>query len=257
MLFPVVGKYKNESAQSMAIWKGKAYLFNNGGYCRVVNLENGDTEQFLSLGSQDMSPHMNSACFGSEMSKKSVVPYLYVAETRTPYRCFVECIQDTTSVVVQTIYPVSQGKPIKVTSWGVDKENGFIYALARVNSKKKDSDIIRIKKYNLPEIGSGSVIHLSEKDIIDSFVVRFASALQDVCIKNGHLYISSGFQQSSSNDYYKHRAVQIIDLLKKEIKKSIDLTCVTTNEPEGVDFWGDRLLIFAGQNGGIYEVKIE
>ena len=44
-------------------------------------------------------------------------------------------------------------------------------------------------------------------------------------------------------------------LNKTKIVKEIDLTYVTTNEPEGLDFLGNKLLMFCGQEGGIYELK--
>ena len=39
--YPVVGTYKGKSAQGMAIWKNNAYIFNDGGHCRVLDLKTG------------------------------------------------------------------------------------------------------------------------------------------------------------------------------------------------------------------------
>jgi len=38
-----------KSAQSMAIWNDKAFLFNNTGICRVLNLKSGKTEKVFDL----------------------------------------------------------------------------------------------------------------------------------------------------------------------------------------------------------------
>ena len=35
LVYPIVGQYKKKSAQGMAIYKDLAYLFSNGGMCRV------------------------------------------------------------------------------------------------------------------------------------------------------------------------------------------------------------------------------
>ena len=37
LAYPIVGTYKGKSAQGMAIWQNYAYLFNDGGHCRVLN----------------------------------------------------------------------------------------------------------------------------------------------------------------------------------------------------------------------------
>ena len=39
LIYPVVGTYQGKSAQGMAIWGEDAYLFNNGGHCRVFDLK--------------------------------------------------------------------------------------------------------------------------------------------------------------------------------------------------------------------------
>lgn len=52
-----------------------------------------------------------------------------------------------------------------------------------------------------------------------------------------------------------NRILQVIDLEKKVICNQIDLTYITTNEPEDVDFYDNKLLLYCGQQGGIYDIS--
>lgn len=255
--YPITGTHEKQSAQSMAIWGDTAYLFNNTGYCRVLNLATGIVERSFKIGSYGKNMHVNSACFGNEFVGKSFCPVIYLSETRAPYRCIVEQISDTSSYVVQTICPQSEGAPRKVTTWIVDREKHALYALARIYQRKqKNSDIIEITKYRLPMLSEGKNIIFNEDDILDSFRVNFRSALQGGNIRGGYMYIASGFQTTSNNKYNSERAIQIIDLGLKKLIRKTNLTYITTNEPEGIDFYGRTALLYTGQNGGIYEVDI-
>ena len=42
---------------------------------------------------------------------------------------------------------------------------------------------------------------------------------------------------------------------KERLKKEIDLSYITTNEPEGFDFYRKKGLVFCGQEGGVFEIK--
>lgn len=39
--------------------------------------------------------------------------------------------------------------------------------------------------------------------------------------------------------------------------KTIDLTYVTTNEPEDIDFYKNKILLYCNGEGGIYELKFK
>lgn len=258
LLYPIVGTYKKHSAQGMAIWKDKAFLFNDGGGCRVLNLKTGVVEREFSLASSGKNTHVNTACFGSKKTEGDSLPLLYVSETRSPYRCFVESIGGTIPSLVQTITPMRNGKPMKVTNWVVDRTKKVLYSIARVKSgKRKNSDRVLISKYRLPTKDEGNNIILSEKDCLDSFSVRFKSALQGSSINDNYIFIASGFSEMSEKKYYSERAIQIVDLKTKKLVEKIDLTYITTNEPEGIDFYEGSALLYTGQNGGIYKIKID
>ena len=256
--YPIVGTYKGKSAQGMAIWNDNAYLFNDGGHCRVFNLNSGLIIREFDLASAGKNTHVNAACFGKETQKEGTIPVIYISEYKTPSRCFVENIGDSACSLIQTIKITEKGKDKFVQSWIVDNKNAFLYAIARQAPLKgeKNSNRVRISKYRLPQLSEGPVIVFSEKDCIDSFVVVFASGTQGGVIKGRYMYLPTGLQESARGRFNAERALQVIDLEKKKLIKRIDLTYITTNEPEDLDFYEGEALLYCGQEGGIYKVKL-
>lgn len=257
--YPVVGTYKGKSAQGMAIWKDKAYLFNDGGHCRVVDLNSGDVLHEFDLASAGKNTHVNAACFGRETLNNGKLPVIYISEYKSPSRCFVECINDSSSSLIQTIVAKEQGKSQFVQSWIVDSKKSILYAIARMPALKgeKNSSKVRIISYHLPHLCDGSEITLAEKDRIDIFSVDFASGTQGGVIRGDLMYLPTGLQESARGQFNAERAIQVIDLKKKKLIRKVDLTYLTTNEPEDMDFYNGKPLLYCGQEGGIYIVKLK
>ena len=255
--YPIVGSYKGKSAQGMAIWKDKAYLFNDGGHCRVLDLKTEDVIQEFDLESSDTNTHVNAACFGNEFFENNELPVIYISEYKTPSRCFVESFGPTGSILVQTIQAQENEKNIFVQSWIPDQQNNYLYTIARQTPKngEKNSSIIKITKYRLPKLSEGKDVILSEKDIKDEFYVDFSSGTQGGIIKDNYLYLPTGLQESAKGAFNAKRILQVIDLKKKELVFQINLTYLTTNEPEDIDFYCGKVLLYCGQQGGIYEIS--
>lgn len=261
MCYAIAGAYKGQSAQGMAINGDRAYLFSDGGRCRVLNLLSKKVEREFMLESADSTNHVNNACFGNEMCLNDNTPLLYISECRNGRRCFVECLTDSNSFLLQTIEARKEnGKIAPVLDWVVDTENQFLYAITRDAKEQKKTGIIHnyISKYRLPQLNEGEKVVLRVDDRFDYFDVPFLNIIQGAKIRNGRLYIVTGFQQLA---YEKNkdaiREILVIDLHKKQLTKRIDLTYVTTNEPEDMDFYKGKALLYAGQNGGLYEVKLK
>ena len=255
--YPVVGRYKNKPAQGMAIWEHKAYLMSHEGRCRVYNLKTQKVEREFMLASADTTNHVNNACFGKERVNDSDMPVIYISECHGRFRCFVENISSSKSSLVQTIeLRKENGKPKGVLDWIVDVENENIYTIWRDASDLKEKGIARntISKYRLPKLNEGKKVVIQIKDSLASFDVIFPNAIQGAKIRNGVLYIVTGYQETNSARKDAKRAIQVIDLNKKELIKTIDLTYITMNEPEDIDFYDNKWLLYCGQNGGIYEV---
>lgn len=257
--YSIVGQYKKKSAQGMAIWEDKAYLFSHGGQCRVLNLKNGEVEREFLLESSDSSNHVNNACFGSTKVAKTKIPPIYISECNQRRRCFVECLNDSGAVMVQTIEARKKnGREESVLDWVVDSDKGFLYAITRNGKYLNTTGFVQIfiSKYILPTINAGGRVILYPSDRLDKFEVQFPNILQGAKIMNGLLYIVTGLQETARERKDSKRAIQVIDLKQRKLIKTIDLTYVTTNEPEDIDFYNGKCLLYCGQNGGIYEVDL-
>ena len=260
--YPIVGTYQKKSAQGMAIHDNIAYLMSDGGGCRIFDLKTGKMVRYITMDSAEKDNHINNACFGKKQKGCGLMPPIYITECFGKGRCFVELIdkEGGNSKLLQTIEANENEKNMRVTVWVVDDNNDCLYAITRNGKLLLDSVgnvNNHIIKYRLPNLEEGKNVILSEKDIIDSFDVIFANILQGCKIKGNYMYLVTGLQQSLSQRVDAKRAIQVIDLKKKKLVKAIDLTYVTTNEPEDIDFYEGRCLLYCGQEGGIYEIKLK
>ena len=252
LVYPIVGHYKNKSAQGMAIYEDYAYLFNDGGLCRVLNLKSGKIEGEFMLECSSKDTHVNSACFSRQYVSDSSIPALYITEFYGKRRCFVEVINSGKSKLVQTIELKNQeGQPPFVREWIVDNKRQMLYAVIR---EKNQQDENVIKKFSLPKVIEGSTIVLTEENVMDEFSVNFLNGLQGGKIVGHYMYLVTGFSSLQGEGKYYNREIKVIDLKNKRLVRSIDLNNVTMNEPEDIDFYQGKLLLFAAGTGGIYSV---
>lgn len=258
MKYPIVGTYKGKSAQGMAIWGDNAYLFNDGGHCRVLNLVSGRVQGEFDLASAGGKTHVNAACFGTE-SCNGNSPLIYISEYNSPSRCFVECVGDTGSSLVQTIQAQDNMKNRFVQAWAIDSKRQYLYAIARKTPQKGMTRNINVEivKYRLPSLKEGKNVILTNEHILDVFEVPFHNGVQGAKIRGKYLYIVTGLQEASHGEINAERAIQVVNLQQQKLIKSIDLTYVTTNEPEDIDFYKGKCLLYCGQNGGIYQINVK
>lgn len=256
--YPIVGTYKKKSAQGMAIYGYQAYLFSDGGLCRVYDFNNSKVVNEFKLSTSAPTNHVNNACFGIELGSYNQIPFIYITECKNKFRCFVEEILPDTTRLVQTISATNNGKPERVLVWAIDREHGLLYSVTRSDKTLKSQGYSQntITEYKLPNVSDGDEVVLREKDVLKRYVVQFPNILQGAKISKGKLYIVTGLQQSASHRLDAQRAIQVIDLKKGVLVKTIDLTYLTTNEPEDIDFYKGKALLYCGQEGGIYEIKL-
>ncbi len=256
----VTGAYQKMPGQGMAIYGDDAYLFNQTGYCRVFSLKTGEVTSEFRLASSYEKNHANSVSFGTETPEGSEIPALYITEFNGHYRCFVEKVLpgNAKSELIQTIEFKEKGKNPKIVDWVADRDGGCLYTTVVNDRPLADtgSPEIIITKLPLPDLSDGEKVTLTEKDILDRFSVFFPNGLQGATARKGKLYIVTGMQESQSDQPGSERAVKVIDLKKEELVKSVDLTTVTVNAPQDLDFYGNTALLFCGQNGGLYKVKL-
>ncbi len=253
--YPVDGTYQRKGAQGMTIHNDIAFLFNDGGHFRVFDLKKNTILKEGDLASSSQTCHVNNVCFVDRRYNDKTL--LYVTEYLGDRRCLVESLTDDYETkLLQSIIYTKDGKNVFVWNWTVDIEKGFLYALHNVFMDKKNKKVTnRIVKFRLPNLSEGKEVVLTENDVLDSFDVYFANGVQGGKIKNGYWYISTGLREASKDKFDAERAIIVIDLKKKEIARVINLTSITTNEPEDIDFYKGKILLYCGQAGGLYFVK--
>ena len=252
LAYKVVGTYKGKTAQGMAIYNDTAYIFSDGGHFRVYDLKSSKVIRELNLESSANSCHVNSACFGNKF-KDNNVPLIYITEYQGQRRCFVENIKNDQSELIQSIKFEMDDDPVFVRNWSVDADNNYIYALYTTSMDKKNKKVCnRIAKFHLPDPFEKKDVVLTKIDVIDSFDIYFHNGIQGGKIKDGYWYISSGLQETANDKFDSDRAIIVVDLENKKIDRIIDLSLVSMNEPEDIDFYDDGMLLFCGQTGGLY-----
>ena len=256
LIYPVVGTYNGKSAQGMFIYKDLAYIMNDGGICRVLNLKTGTIISNFMLGCSSYNPHVNTFCLGNEKSLTTNKHYIYVSETRNKYRCFVEQITLDSSFLIQTIYAMYEREVLPIKNWVVDRKNSCIYGLVREYKKQNEKGeyLNILYKFRLPNVQEGDVV-LTENDIYEKYNLYFVNGIQGAKIKKSYMYLVTGREETAQNRIDAKRSMYIIDLKNKKIKDVVDISNISVNEPEDIDFYKNYILLYCGQNGGIYKIK--
>jgi len=196
--------------------------------------------------------HANCTCFGTEYyDGESLFPVLYVSQWdwRGTRGVLVYNIKkDFSAEMVQVISPKSIEKEVIGSGdidWVIDTDNNKLYAFAYKLSGA--STIIEnneeiITTFNLPPVRDNSEVLLSEADILDGFRCEILNYSQDKAYKDGKVYILSG---GNKEQYSSMNNLWIIDLATKSIvwKENIYEDGLMHAEPEGLSFYGERLLL--------------
>jgi hypothetical protein len=246
------GKYENQAAQGMAIHEEVALLFNNEGHCRIYNLKTGKKLTEFNLDSSSGSNHANCVSFGVEQPEGAFFPAIYVSECYGNRQCFVESITPKGPRLIQTLRIKTGGIEERSFDWVVDRENKFIYSLAGFSKNSKPH--VQITKWPLPPLGQKKIT-FQKSDILGQFAVSFPNLTQGACIRGGHLYLPVGLHDApEGSKEYKSREIIVINLETQKIEKSIDINATCPHEPEDCDFYGDVMLLYCGQQGGLWRI---
>ena len=125
------------------------------------------------------------------------------------------------------------------------------------NNSNEKQILHRINYYRLPRLREGKHVVLSDKDVLDSFDIFFPNMLQGGTIKGDYLYLPTGLCDTSEVRADKERSLIIVNLKTHKIEQKIDLTNLTKDEPEDCGFYKNKLLLFCGQSGGLYEIPLK
>ena len=198
-------------------------------------------------------PHANTSCFGkSFLNENSILPLLYVSsfDEDSDRGCFVYDISQDGGVIkaslTQRIIPVISSKEIGsgALDWVVDYDSNYIYSIAYNKGGQErrfswENEII-ITKFKLPDIKIRGEVYFTEKDIIQSSRFDNMPINQDKCYKDGLLFIVSG--GADINNVCMNR-LRIISLNPLKLIDDLDIALFGIKEPEGLDFYGNQLLI--------------
>lgn len=253
--YPIIGTYKGKLAQGMAIFEDNAFLFSDGGLCRIYNLKQEKLINEFYLECASPTTHVNNACFGSADCGKGKKLLIYITECKNKFRCFVEEIDKNGSSVVQEIVAQRNGETIPMLVWVVDNNTHSLYGITRRGDPNKGKVYNIIREYPLPFVKQGKSVILTDNDLKRSFEIEFPNILQGCKIRNNKMYLLTGLSQTLCDRMDSQRSLMVIDLKKGLLKKKVDLTYITTNEPEDIDFYKGKCLLYTGQEGGIYEIK--
>jgi hypothetical protein len=246
------GTYEKQAAQGMAIHENIALLFNNEGHCRIYDLKTKKKITECDLESSSGTNHANCVSFGVEQPKGAFFPVIYVSECYGGRHCFVESITPDGARLLQTLQIKTGGTEERSFDWVVDRENKFIYSLAGFSKNSKPH--VQVTKWPLPPLGKKKIT-FHKSDIIEQFAVSFPNLTQGACIRGGYLYMPVGLHDpADGSKEYKSREIIVINLATKKIEKSIDINASCPHEPEDCDFYGDVMLLYCGQRGGLWRI---
>ncbi len=251
------GRYEDQAAQGMAILGEIALLFNNGGHCRIYNLKTKKKLTEFDLGCAAETTHANSASFGVEQPKGAFFPALYVSECFGDghRRCFVESVTPNGSRIIQTLQIKTGGREELGNNWMVDRANKVIYSIVTFwRDSKYQAMLTKWPLPPLPPVGKKKVT-FQKSDIIGQFTVPVSNYVQDTCIRGDYLYHAFGNRADSDDPpEKKSREIRVINLKTKKLEKIIDINDSCPLEPEGLDFYGDTLLLSCNGRGGLWRI---
>jgi hypothetical protein len=258
--YPFPAAYNKAAAQGMAIYRHFAFLLNNGGHCRIYNLKNERLEAGFDLESARYeNNHCNNASFGIEFpAGNKEFPAFYVAECYGERRCFVESITRNGSQLIQVLK--IEGTANRSFDWVVDRKQKCVYAIGRPSDAVVDSigtKIYRITKFPLPSLDRKEVV-FTDADMLEQFEIGFHNLSQGASIRENYLYLPVGRHSAPEQDKYKdgHRDIIVVNLKTQKVERVIDVQNIVAGEPEDIDFYGNNLMMYCGQNdGGVYNLK--
>ena len=271
-----------EGDQDGAIWGSELFRFDSEGNAWVYDLnelrEGSETElsafaRFRLDRAEEITPHCNSVCFGTELyGEGDAYPLLYAnvynsyqnEEDKRLGTCLVYRLQREEqgfrSTLVQTIRvgfcedpalwrmsPEAHGvRPYG--NFAVDKAGGALWAFVM----RSESLGSRYFRFRLPSLREGAEVVLTEADLLEYFDGGYHHYMQGAALFGGRIYSAEGF---SSHPVHRP-ALRVVDLAAKEERYVELATFGLTNEPECIDFFGE-VCIYSDAHGNLYRIDWE
>jgi hypothetical protein len=191
--------------------------------------------------------HCNVMCFGVEIPTNGIMPALYASQWDGQTCCFVYDIKTTGATLLQVIDPSQLTKNgttfgIGYVDWVVDTDHKWLFALSYTQAGYSGGLIVT--KFNLPLLSAGSLVQLTDADIISSNYIGEYVIRQDACYNGNKLFLLYG----SPNGYTSQQYIHVIDVFSLNEVSTLPMLFATT-EPEGLDIYNEELVIhFINEN---------
>lgn len=258
-----------EGYQGMDIWRNYIVSCQNSGIATIYRYDGKEISRVgeaFHLASYNEHNHANVASFGRTFyNKHDKLPLLYISQAyKVPVNgkkdlLFVERINpDTqTSELVQTICFDDVNHLFGYAlQWVIDNDRHFLYGYGNTVNNSDASNRHRIVKFRIPSVKESKDITLTEKDILENYLLEdtykepFNPIGQGLFISNGLLYMPTGVGQERFPSL-----LYVWDLKAKRMYDVVDLTKATSGELEDCSSYHDNLII-QGQNG-LYKITFD
>lgn len=258
-----------KGGQDGAIFGKYLFRFDHKGLCRVYNMDEilrgGEVAPFTDFvldRAEDIVPHSNAVCFGSEYyAEGDEFPLLYsniynnYAKTDTPLKgvcCVYRLERDGESFKTTLVQLIEIGFVEDASLWKlcaekdgarpygnfvVDRENGKYYAFVMRNEENGTRYFV----FDLPKLQDGDIdpvygvkkVVLNKDDVEKYFDCPEHHYIQGACCHGGKVYSVEGFKNIP--------ALRIIDPEKGEQVFYSDFTEYgVTDETEFIDFYNGK-----------------
>ena len=238
----------------------------------IVSCQNSGWISFYTYNGKKMTqivPPYKMACYSKEnhsnvvslsnsrYDQKDKLPLLYVSQAaKQSYKgmkdvLFVERIANDlkSTKTVQTIYYRDENRNFGYAlQWVVDRDNNMLYGYGNTISNSDSKNKHRIVKFRLPSVkdGKNGLVVLTDADLLenylieDSYQIPFNPIGQGLFVKNGLLFMPTGFGKEKAPSY-----LYVWDLKSRRMQNVIDLRAATFGELGDCALWRNSLMIHA------------
>lgn len=261
-------KEKGYAYQGMDIYGNRLVSLQNQGFATVYDF---DGKRFRRLSSFDLASknalnHANVASFGIEKAQEGdPMPVLYVSQCNKKTLngmkdvAYVERIAPDlgSSELVQTINFRDDGHLFGYAlQWVVDMDGGFLYGYGNTINNSDPANRHRIIKFRLPKLSEGSYVELTDKDILETYLIEdydnrgLNPVGQGLLVKNGMLIMPVGLGKAGEPS-----RVLVWDLVGRRMRNVLDVSETTKTELEDAAVY-DGALILQSQ-GGLWRLDFD
>ncbi len=250
---------EGEGYQGMDIWGDYIFSCQNSGWLTLYKFDGDKVKKVgepFKLASYGKVNHSNVASLSRTFyDKEDKFPLIYISQcNRKPVNgrkdvLYVERVANDmkSSELVQTIYFKDSGNLFGYAlQWVLDLDNNFLYGYGNTVDNSNPLNRHRIVKFRIPALSESTdgLVVLTEDDLIENYLIedtyaaKFNPVGQGLYIKNGLLFMPTGFGTEKAPTY-----LYVWNLAERTMQNVIDLREATFGELEDCASYGDALII--------------